>query len=56
MFARYRTKRAIRQARKGIAMIDGLMVSLHMDRAARRRLWAEIHAGRKSVSDLIGKG
>jgi hypothetical protein len=37
-------------------MIDGLMLLMHMDRAARRRVWDEIHAGRKSVSDLIGKG
>jgi hypothetical protein len=37
-------------------MIDRLADDLHLDRAAKRRVWAEIRAGRKTVSDLIGKG
>ena len=56
MFEKARMRRALRQARKGIAMVDALMESLHLDRAARRRLWHDIHTGKASPADFIGRG
>ena len=53
LLSAYRTKRALRLARKGLALLQDALHSEHLPRPVRRRIMREIASGRLDPKVLL---
>ena len=52
----YRRKRALRQAQRGLAMLNAALHDKHLTRPERRRVLRECQSGRLDPSTLLAEG